>query len=76
MSGRNRFSELRDRMGPERQESIARKVTALQDRQRFSLDAEQWAAFQDALDAPPRPLPRLAQLLQRSDPFDGGISGE
>jgi uncharacterized protein (DUF1778 family) len=38
-------------------------VETLPDRQRFCLSAERWQAFQAALDAPPRPLPRLAKLL-------------
>jgi|688.fasta_scaffold359642_3 uncharacterized protein (DUF1778 family) len=43
--------------------ALARAEEALPDRQRFGLDADQWDAFQAALDADPRPLPRLARLL-------------
>ncbi|MBK1644534.1 hypothetical protein CKO25_07670 [Thiocapsa imhoffii] len=51
--------------------ALARAQETLADRQRFGLDAEQWAAFQAALDAPPRPVPRLARLLQEPSVLDG-----
>ena len=44
--------------------ALARAAETLPDRQRFELDAEHWKAFQVALDAPPRPLRRLARLLK------------
>jgi uncharacterized protein (DUF1778 family) len=44
--------------------ALARAAETLPDRRRFELDEAQWAAFQAALDAPPRPLPRLKQLLK------------
>ncbi len=50
--------------------ALARAEETLPDRRRFGLDAEQWAAFQAALDAPPRPLPRLAKLLRQPSVFD------
>jgi len=50
--------------------ALARAEETLPDRQRFGLDAEQWQAFQAALDAPPRPTPRLAALLQRPGVFE------
>lgn len=43
--------------------ALARADEALPDRRHFALDAEAWTAFQRALDAPVRPLPRLARLL-------------
>jgi uncharacterized protein (DUF1778 family) len=43
--------------------ALARAAEALPDRQRFALDATAWDAFQRALDAPPRRLPRLERLL-------------
>jgi uncharacterized protein (DUF1778 family) len=43
---------------------------ALADRNRFGLKAEQWAAFQAALDAPPASYPRLKQLLQERSLFE------
>ena len=42
----------------------------LADRRYFSLNAEQWEAFQAALDAPPRPLPRLERLMREPGIFD------
>ena len=42
----------------------------LADRRYFGLNAEQWEAFQIALDAPPRPLPRLKKLMQEQGIFD------
>src|SRR5436190_21589865 len=44
--------------------ALARAEETLPDRQRFGLDAERWAAFQAALDAPVRANLRLKQLLQ------------
>jgi uncharacterized protein (DUF1778 family) len=44
--------------------ALARAAETLPDRQRFELDSERWKAFQAALDAPPRPLSRLARLLK------------
>ncbi len=39
-------------------------------RRYFGLDADQWEAFQSALDAPPKPFPRLEKLMQKSGIFD------
>jgi len=50
--------------------ALARAEEALPDRQHFRLDAEQWEAFMAALDAPPRPLPRLRRLLSEPSPFE------
>jgi uncharacterized protein (DUF1778 family) len=50
--------------------ALARAEETLPDRQRFGLDADQWAAFQAALDAPPRPLPQLAKLLRDPSVFE------
>lgn len=50
--------------------ALARAEETLPDRQHFGLDAERWALFQAALDAPARPLPRLAKLLSEPGPFD------
>ncbi len=49
--------------------ALARAQETLPDRQRFGLDAEQWAAFQAALNAPPLPAPRLKKLLQKPSVF-------
>ncbi|MGH6826583.1 DUF1778 domain-containing protein [Methyloceanibacter sp.] len=43
--------------------ALARADSVLSERQIFRLDEKQWAAFVAALDAPPRPRPRLARLL-------------
>jgi uncharacterized protein (DUF1778 family) len=45
--------------------ALARAAETLPDRQRFELTFERWKAFQAALDAPPRPLPRLGRLLKK-----------
>ena len=50
--------------------ALARAEETLPDRQHFGLDAEQWTAFLKALDAPPRPLPRLKKLLQSPSVFE------
>jgi len=50
--------------------ALARAEETLPDRQRFGLNADQWQTFQAALDAPPRPLPRLAKLLREPSVFD------
>jgi uncharacterized protein (DUF1778 family) len=55
--------------------ALDRAAAALADRQRFGLDAERWAAFQEALDAPPRDMPRLRRLLAEPGPFSGGEPG-
>jgi len=44
--------------------ALARAGEALADRRTFGLDAGPWRAFMAALDAPPRPMPRLARLLK------------
>jgi uncharacterized protein (DUF1778 family) len=50
--------------------ALARADEALADRRRFGLSATQWKAFLAALDAPPRPLPRLKRLLKDPGCFD------
>ena len=50
--------------------ALARAEEALADRQTFALDSKQWKAFLAALDAPPRPLPRLELLLKERGFFD------
>jgi uncharacterized protein (DUF1778 family) len=42
----------------------------LADRRYFGLNTEQWEAFQTALDAPTRPLPRIDKLMQEPGVFD------
>lgn len=50
--------------------ALERAAEILPDRQRFGLDAKQWAAFQAALAAPPRSLPRLERLLAEPSVFE------
>jgi uncharacterized protein (DUF1778 family) len=50
--------------------ALARAEETLPDRQRFGLDAKQWAKFQAALDAPVKPAPRLAKLLNQPSAFE------
>lgn len=42
----------------------------LAERSRFTLNAEQWQAFQAALDAPPRRHPRMERLLNEPTILD------
>jgi len=55
--------------------AISRAEETLVERRRFELDAEQWAAFMAALDAPPRELPRLRRLFSKPGPFDAPKRG-
>jgi uncharacterized protein (DUF1778 family) len=50
--------------------ALARAEETLPDRQHFGLDGAQWKAFQAALDAPPRSVPRMKALLQRPSVFE------
>lgn len=50
--------------------ALARAEETLADRRRFGLDAERWAAFMAALDAPPRSLPQLQTLLSEPSIFE------
>jgi uncharacterized protein (DUF1778 family) len=50
--------------------ALARADEALAHRQTFGLTAAQWQAFLKALDAPPRPLPRVKRLFKESGFFD------
>jgi uncharacterized protein (DUF1778 family) len=52
--------------------ALARADEALADRRTFGLNAVQWKAFMAALDALPRPLPRLERLLKERGFFDVG----
>jgi len=52
--------------------ALARADETLADRRSFGVNAAQWKAFQAALDAPPRPLPRLERLLKEPGFFDAG----
>jgi uncharacterized protein (DUF1778 family) len=50
--------------------ALARADEALADRRTFGLNATHWKAFMAALDAPPRPMPRLERLLKEPGFFD------
>ena len=50
--------------------ALFRADEALADRRSFGLNPAQWKAFLAALDAPPRPLPRLGRLLKEPGFFD------
>jgi uncharacterized protein (DUF1778 family) len=52
--------------------ALTRATETLPDRQFFGLKAEQWKAFQAALDAPPSPAPRLARLLNEPSIIEQG----
>ncbi len=52
--------------------ALVRADEALADRTRFGLNTDQWKAFLEALDAPPRELPRLGRLLQEPSVFERG----
>lgn len=52
--------------------AIGRAEETLADRRSFVLDADRWAAFQAALDAPPREMPRLRRLLDEPSIFSPG----
>lgn len=54
--------------------ALARADESLPDRRHFGLDAERWQAFLSALDAPPRPLPRLERLLNEPSVFERNSS--
>ena len=50
--------------------ALARANETLAERRHFGLDAQQWEKFMEALDAPPRAHPRMAQLLNEPSIFD------
>ena len=50
--------------------ALGRADETLAGRQRFNLDADRWAEFMVALDAPPRDLSRLERLFNELTPFD------
>lgn len=49
--------------------ALARADEALADRRTFPLSKAKWTEFLTALDAPPRPLPRMQRLLTEPDFF-------
>ena len=53
--------------------ALSRAEETLAERRVFGLGAEKWAAFQAALEAPGRPLPRLQALLEEPGFFDSDV---
>lgn len=51
--------------------ALIRAEETLAERRYFGLDSGQWAAFMEALDAPPRELPRVRRLLNEPSIFEG-----
>ncbi|MBX3568391.1 MAG: DUF1778 domain-containing protein [Rhizobiaceae bacterium] len=51
--------------------ALGRAEETLADRRSFQLDADRWAAFSAALDAPTRDMPRLKRLLNEPGIFSG-----
>jgi uncharacterized protein (DUF1778 family) len=52
--------------------ALARADEALADRRNFGLSTTKWKTFLAALDAPPRPLPRMERLFKEPGFFDVG----
>ena len=50
--------------------AVERAEQTLAERRHFGLDAEHWAAFMAALEAPVRALPRVRRLLREPGIFD------
>ena len=50
--------------------ALAQAEQTLADRRFFTLDMERWTHFQEVLDAPVQPLPRLKALLTKPGFFD------
>jgi len=50
--------------------ALERAEETLSDRRVFTLPPAEWKKFLAALDAPPRPLPRLKKLLREPGLFD------
>lgn len=52
--------------------ALSRAEEMLAARRHFGLDAEKWKAFQQALDAEPRALPRIKKLFAKPGAFENG----
>ncbi|HWE39432.1 MAG TPA: DUF1778 domain-containing protein [Isosphaeraceae bacterium] len=55
--------------------ALARAEETLADRRRFGLDPARWQEFLEALDAPPRALPRLERLFREPSVFERDALG-
>ena len=52
--------------------ALSRAEETLAERRIFELAPEKWTAFQEALDAPVAPLPRMEALLKQPGFFESG----
>ena len=52
--------------------ALDRADETLPDRRYFGLNAEQWTAFMEALDAPPRDLPGVRKLFSKPSVIEIG----
>lgn len=50
--------------------ALSRAEETLTDRRYFGLDAERWAAFMAALDAPTQEIPRMHRLMNEPSIFE------
>ncbi len=50
--------------------ALDRADETLPDRRYFGLNAEQWTAFMEALDAPPRVIPEVERLFRKPSIFE------
>jgi uncharacterized protein (DUF1778 family) len=57
-----------------RESALRHAEETLPDRRRFYLNDEQWEAFQAALDAPPRYLPKVAKLFSEPSIVERGVT--
>ena len=53
------------------QSALGHAEETLADRRQFGLDSARWEAFQSALDAPVRDMPRMRKLLGEPGIFSG-----
>ena len=57
------------------QSALERADEALAEQRTFILSAEKWEAFQAALDAPPRDIPRMRRLMREPSIFEKTAKG-
>lgn len=55
--------------------ALERADEALAEQRTFILSPEKWEAFQAALDAPPRDIPRMRRLMQEPSIFEKSGKG-
>lgn len=54
--------------------ALTKAAEVMADRRLFTLNDEQWAAFMAALDAPPKPMPRLERLLTEPSALEKALT--